>query len=118
LTRFIADENIPRETVELLKKKGLDIVTVSDVSPGLGDDEILDLARKDERIVITFDRDFGQLIFKQKRKTEGLILLRFNPESPQQIAKRIQQTLATKIDMEGSVIVVKKDTLKVTSTRK
>ena len=118
MTRFIADENIPRETVELLKKKGLDIVTVSDVSPGLGDDEILDLARKDERIVITFDRDFGQLIFKQKRKTEGLILLRFNPESPQQIAKRIQQTLATKIDMEGSVIVVKKDTLKVTSTRK
>jgi predicted nuclease of predicted toxin-antitoxin system len=118
LTRFIADENIPRETVELLKRKGVDIVSVSDVSPGLGDDEILELARKDERIVITFDRDFSQLIFKQKRKTKGLILLRFNPESPQQIAKRIQQALATKIKMDSSVIVVKKDTLKVTSTRK
>jgi len=46
LTRFIADENIPRETVELLKKKGVDIVTVSEVSPGLGDEEILDLSNK------------------------------------------------------------------------
>jgi len=118
LTRFIADENIPRETVELLKKKGVDIVTVSEVSPGLGDEEILDLANKEKRIVITFDRDFSQLIFRQKRKTEGLILLRFNPESPQQIAKRIQQTLATKIKMEGSVVIVKKDTLRATSARR
>jgi predicted nuclease of predicted toxin-antitoxin system len=118
LTRFIADENIPKETVELLKKKGVNITAVSDVSPGLSDEAILDLGNKDQRIVITFDRDFGQLIFKQKKKTEGLLLLRFNPESPQQIAKRIQQTLATKIKIEGSVVIVKKDTLRATSVRR
>jgi predicted nuclease of predicted toxin-antitoxin system len=116
--QFIADENIPRETVDLLKKNGVDIVSVIDIAPGLSDEEILDLANKKGRITITFDRDFGQLIFKQKRKTKGLILLRLIPESPQQIAKRIQQALATKIKMEDSVVIVKKDTIRVAPTRK
>jgi predicted nuclease of predicted toxin-antitoxin system len=118
LTRFIADENIPRETVDLLKEKGVDIVSVTDLAPGLSDEEVLDLANKDGRITITFDSDFGQLIFKQKRKTKGLIILRFNPESPQQIAKRIQQALVTKIKMENNVIIVKKDTIRATPTNR
>ena len=117
MTRFIADENIPRETVDLLKKKGIDIVSVTDIAPGLSDEEVLDLANKNDRIIITFDRDFGQLIFKHKRKTKGLILLRFNPDSPQQIAKRILQTLATKIKIEDTVVIVKKDIIRATPTK-
>ena len=118
MTQFIADENIPEDSVDLLKKKGLDIVSVTDFTPGLSDEEVLNLAYKNGRIVITFDKDFGQLVFKQKRKTKGLMLLRFTPESPQQIAKRIQQVLTTKVKMENSVTIVKKDTIKVTSANR
>jgi len=118
LTRFIADENVPKESVDLLKKNGIDIVSVTDFAFGISDEAILDLAYKNARIVITFDKDFGQLIFKQKRKTKGLILLRFTPQSPQHIAKRIQQVLATNIKMENHVTTVKKDTIRVTPTNK
>lgn len=112
MTQFIADENVPKESVALLKKD-IDIISVTDFASGLADEEVLDLANKNGRIVITFDKDFGQLIFKEKRKTKGLILLRFNPKSPQQIAKRIQQVLATHVKMENCVITVKKDSIKI-----
>ena len=118
MTRFIADENIPKESVDLLKKQGLDIISITDFAFGLGDDEVLDLANRKGRIVITFDKDFGQLIFKKKRKTEGLMLLRFVPKSPQQTATVIQQVLATKIKIENSVVTVKKDSIRIRPTNR
>ena len=117
MTQFITDENVPLETVDFLKKQGINVVSVTELSPGLSDLKILDLANKKDRIVITFDKDFGQLIFKEKRQTKGLMLLRFVPESPTQIAMRIQQVLAAKIKIEHCVVTVKKDSVKVTSVK-
>ena len=117
MTQFIADENIPKETVNLLKRQGIDIVAVTEFASGLSDIKVLDLAKAKGRIVITFEKDFGQLIFKEKRKTKGLMLLRFVPKSPLQIAKRVQQVLAAEIKMENCVVTVKKDSIRVTSAK-
>ena len=117
MTQFIADENIPKESVDILKKQGVDIISITEFALGLGDTEILDLANKRGRIVITFDKDFGQLIFKEKRKTKGLMLLRFVPKSPEHIVKRIQQVLAMNIRMENCVVTVKKDSIRVTPAK-
>ena len=117
MTQFIADENVPKETVDLLKRQGVDIVSVTKFASGLSDAEVLDLANTKGGIVVTFDKDFGQLIFKEKRKTKGLMLLRFTPKSPRQIAKRIQQVLAANIRMENCVLTVKKDSVRVTPVK-
>jgi predicted nuclease of predicted toxin-antitoxin system len=117
LTRLIADENIPNEVVNLLKRQGVDIVSVTKFASGLSDAEVLDLANTKNGIVVTFDKDFGQLIFKERRKTKGLMLLKFAPKSPQQIAKRIQQVLTAKIRMENCVITVKEDNIRVTPVK-
>ena len=117
MTRFIADENIPKETVDLLQRQGVDIVSVTKFASGLSDAEVLDLANTKGGIVVTFDKDFGQLIFKEKRKTKGLMLLKFAPKSPQQIAKRIQQVLTVKIRMENCVVTVKKDSIRITPVK-
>ena len=117
MTQFIADENVPKETVDLLKRQGVDIVSVTKFASGLSDGEVLDLANTKSRIAVTFDKDFGQLIFKEKRKTKGLMLLRFPPKSPQQIAKRIQQVLVANIRMENCVVTVKKDSVRVTPVK-
>ena len=117
MTKFVADENIPIETVNILKEQGVDIVSVAAFAPGLTDIEVLDFANTNHRIVITFDKDFGQIVFKEKRKTEGLILLRFVPLSSQQIAKKIKQVLVSKILLENHIVVVKKDSVRVTPSR-
>jgi predicted nuclease of predicted toxin-antitoxin system len=117
LIQLIADENIPKETLGILKKQGVDIISVTDFAFGLSDEEILDLARKNRKIIVTFDKDFGQLIFKENMKTNGLLLLRFVPESPQQIARRIKQVLKTKVKIENHVVTIKKDSIKVTPVK-
>jgi predicted nuclease of predicted toxin-antitoxin system len=114
LIEFIADENIPKESISMLKKQGVDILSITDFGLGLADTEILELANIEGRIVITFDKDFGQLIFKEKRKTKGLMLLRFIPKSSEQIVSRIKQVLAMNIRMENCVVTVKNDSIKVT----
>lgn len=117
MTRLIADENIPQETVELLRKQGVDIIPVTSFELGLSDVKILDMANREGRIVVTFDTDFGRLVFKEKKKITGLLLLRFTPKSPQQIAGRIKQVLATNIKLECCVVTVRKDSLKVTPVK-
>jgi len=82
LIKLLADENIPKETVDLLKQQRVDVVSVQEIRSGLSDRDILELAKVKGRIVVTFDKDFGEIIFKEKFKSQGLILLRFVPESP------------------------------------
>ena len=117
MTQLLADENIPKESLDFLKRQGVDIVAVTEFSSGLSDREILELAKTDGRIVVTFDKDFGQIIFREGFKANGLIMLRFIPKSPQQTAKRVQQLLASKIVLEKRVVTLKEDGVKVTSIR-
>jgi predicted nuclease of predicted toxin-antitoxin system len=71
----MADENIPNETVKLLKMGGVDIISATEISVGLSDRKLIEVARQNGRIIVTFDRDFGQLIFKEKLKTNVLFCL-------------------------------------------
>jgi predicted nuclease of predicted toxin-antitoxin system len=113
LTKFLADENIPAKTVQALKQKGIDITSILETSHGLKDTEVLDIANRQGRILITFDTDFGNLVIKQKLKTKGIILLRFKPKSPQQIAKTIEQMLTAKKRIENHFIVVREYDIRI-----
>jgi predicted nuclease of predicted toxin-antitoxin system len=66
VTSFLADENIPKKVIEYLVRIGIDIKTVRDTTPGLSDRDRIKLANREGRIIITFDKDFGKLIFKEK----------------------------------------------------
>jgi predicted nuclease of predicted toxin-antitoxin system len=61
--RFLADENVPLPSVDALSAAGHDVVWVARETPGLADPRVLDQARRENRILITFDRDFGELVF-------------------------------------------------------
>ena len=113
MTKLLADENVPIEAVKALKRKGIDIVSVIEFSPGLSDREVLDLANREDRILVTFDKDFGELVVREKMRVKGLILLRFTPKSPQQIARRIWQVLTSQIPVENSLLVVKERTVRL-----
>lgn len=117
MTQLIADENIPLEAVDLLKKGGIDIVTLPELLRGISDRSLLVTAKAKNRILVTFDRDFGQLVFKEKLETHGIMLLLFVPKSPQQIAKCIQHVLSTKVTMTNMVVTVREDRIKVTRAK-
>ena len=118
MTKLLADENIPRKTVEILKNEDLDITSVSETSPGLSDRAVIEQANKENRIIITFDKDFGELIFKERLKVKGLILLRIAPASPEHIAERIRHTLSQVPPLENKIVTVREDRTRATPLRR
>jgi len=118
LIKLLADENVPTKAINALKRKGVDIISVAEFSLGLSDREVLDLANREGRIVVTFDKDFSELVFRDKIKAKGLVLLRFVPKSPQHIAKRIEYLLTIKIPIENHALIVKEDSVRVILLRR
>ena len=115
--RFLADENIPFEVVEKLYEKKIDIKSVSLLNPGADDIEVLGMARRQNRILLTFDKDFGELVFKLKIKSSGVILLRIHPYSIDGILTIIHKAFlkiaATKIDLSLAFCVVEERRMSV-----
>ena len=68
MTKLLADENVPLRAVEALRKKGVDVVSVIGFSPGLSDKEVLDLASRESRVIVTFDKDFGEPVVKERTR--------------------------------------------------
>lgn len=111
--KFLADENIPLEIVNNLKKDGLDIISLSELNPGISDEQVLHIAIKENRILITFDTDFGKLVFKNKEKTKGVILLRINSYDLSYIESILNKVIKKEINFEESFCVVESDKLRV-----
>ena len=64
-----------------LVELGFNCISISEDNPGISDKEVLDKANKENRVIITNDKDFGELIFNQKLLSFGVILLRIQDES-------------------------------------
>ena len=60
--RFLADENVPRGIVARLRYLGSDIAYIQEIRSGMSDLEVIDLARTQGRILLTFDKDFLKLV--------------------------------------------------------
>ena len=66
--RLLANENIPLSAVEALRSCGHDVMWIREKAPGISDIEVMRLGHLEERILITFDKDFGELAFCSYRR--------------------------------------------------
>jgi predicted nuclease of predicted toxin-antitoxin system len=73
---FVLDEHISRHIADALRNDGHDVFCVSERVPSISDDAILAIARETEALVITADKDFGELVYSQRLATRGVILVR------------------------------------------
>ncbi len=73
---LLIDENAPRPLVEMLKNLGYGILWIREHQRGMTDEEIICLSEREARVLITFDKDFGELIYRSKRAIPGVILVR------------------------------------------
>jgi predicted nuclease of predicted toxin-antitoxin system len=62
--RFLANENFPLPSVRLLRQAGYDLASVIEDSPGIEDAQVLSRAADEQRVILTFDRDYGELIYR------------------------------------------------------
>ena len=76
--RFLVDEHIDFRLVSALRKAGFQVVSIAEISPRATDKEIITLALQQESVLITADKDFGELVYATKAKSSGVLLLRYN----------------------------------------
>jgi len=91
--RLLANENIEQPIVDLLRAEGHDVAYVSEVAPGAPDDEVLRVANAESRLVLTNDKDFGEMAFRERRVTAGIVLLRLQSQDGVEKANRLKKIL-------------------------
>jgi len=83
--KFIADVNIEKRIVDYLLENGYDVKWIPDYNCEMTDEELLKVASEEGRILVTNDKDFGELTFLQKKHSTGIVLIRV--KSQQTIVK-------------------------------
>ncbi len=85
---FLADENFPLVSIQLLRKAGHSVKSIIEDSPGSKDSEVLSCAKDENRIILTFDRDYGNMIYRQRPLAPaGVVYFRFAPSGPEEPAQ-------------------------------
>jgi predicted nuclease of predicted toxin-antitoxin system len=94
-----------------LKENGYDVLSIGMDNPSIMDSEIMSIAINEERTILTFDRDYGELIFRHNYKTEkGVIYLRLDEYEPHQPGLIIEGILMnTEIDLTRALTVIDKN---------
>jgi predicted nuclease of predicted toxin-antitoxin system len=73
---LVADEGVDRPVVERLRQDGHDVVYIAELSPSVADEEVLRQANARTAVLLTADKDFGELVFRQSLVHSGVVLLR------------------------------------------
>lgn len=110
--RFLVDESLGKRFSHILKRAGYDAVFVGDVLPEVEDEIVLILAEKENRILITADKDFGELIFSLGKASKGVILLRTLTRDPDKRFNILSDMLKN-TNPEGKFIVVSESRTRV-----
>ncbi len=108
--RFLVDECAGPMLARWLQSEGHDVLSVFDQARGILDDAIIRLAHDETRILITNDKDFGELVYRKKMPHDGIILLRLANERSQIKIDVVGQLLSLYADkLPGAFVVVTED---------
>lgn len=91
--KFILDENIGKKVAQYLRTQGYPTQRIREINPGIEDSQVLNLALSQNSILITLDKDFGQLIFKLGQKHAGVIFLRMDDQTQENVIKALNYVL-------------------------
>jgi hypothetical protein len=105
--RFLADENFPAEAIRALQEAGHDVAWVMMISPGVGDSDVLAWTAREGRILLTFDKDFGELARNAGLPLAcGVLLFRVPMPRPGDVGMRLADLVTARDDWAGHFSVV------------
>lgn len=112
--RLVANENVSGTVIRRLRELGHDILSIKEAMRAASDEEVLARAQSDRRIVLTHDKDFGELAFKYGLPAEcGVVLLRLSGTDPDSDNQRVLAALTSRSDWEGQFTVVHHDRIRI-----
>ncbi len=105
--KFFADENVARAIVSWLRSLGHDVLYAAEAGPGEPDSPWLERAQSEERLIVTADKDFGEVVFRECRTTHGVVLLRIEHLTiPQRVARLQAVWAVVEANQSGTFVVI------------
>jgi len=90
--RYLADESVERQIVDALRQAGYEVDYIAEIAPGADDSDVLARANRQESVLITGDKDFGELVYRGGQQSAGVVLFRLSGLTQQRKA-----TIAAKV---------------------
>ncbi|MCU0353921.1 MAG: DUF5615 family PIN-like protein [Cytophagales bacterium] len=91
--KFVADVGVGKSVEMYLQKSGYEVIAVRDINPSMPDLDILRLATEEGTMVITMNKDFGELIYSKQEKHHGVLLLRMEEATGAEKVKVVEYIL-------------------------
>lgn len=105
--RFLADESCDFLVVRALRADGYDVLAVSEYTQRSDDRELIEQSYRENRIVLTEDKDFGSLVFVSQVATAGVILIRFPGNRRETLVQTMRRFIQDKVDeIPGAFVVI------------
>jgi predicted nuclease of predicted toxin-antitoxin system len=104
---WLANENVPSASVLRLQASGEVVAYVVEDARAIADTEVLEWARREQRIILTFDRDYGELNYRRRLPVpSGVVYFRLPPVDPGDAGSRVLEWIAAGYTLEGLYTVV------------
>ncbi len=111
--RLLVNENFPVPALRMLRERGLDVMAIIETMPAASDEAVLAVAREQGRWLVTFDRDYGELVFsRQLPSPPAIVYLRQEPYPPIRPAAILLDLVADPASAEGYFVVVGAQTVR------
>ncbi len=91
--RWLADECVAAALVGELRSAGHDVAYMAEVAPRASDADVIRRANDEDRLLLTEDKDFGELVFRWGRAVPGIVLVRIHPGTHQHTWRRLQAAI-------------------------
>lgn len=111
---FLANENFPFPSITLLRNIGLDVKSIAEDMFGIADSEVVSLAQQENRIILTFDSDYGEIIYRYGIKNPpAVIYFRDKGQHPLFAGQMLQRLIQeTNIILENAFPVVEANNIR------
>lgn len=115
--RFLADESCDFAVVTALRAAGHDVSAVVETNRGAEDEVVLSVARGEERILLTEDKDFGLLAYAGGHETGGVVLIRFPAHARRTLSQAVSDMVKKFGDrLSGAFTVVEPGRVRLSRT--
>jgi len=116
MLRFLADERCDFAVVRALRAGGFEVLAVAELMPGVDDDQVIRCAVDEGCLLLTEDKDFGQLVYAAGHRACGIVLIRYSAAARPMLAARIMALVRDHGErLMGSFVVLTPERIRITT---
>ena len=112
--KWVADENIDGQVVARLRSLGHEVIYIAEIEPAAGDPDVLEISNREGAVLLTADKDFGELVYRLKKMMSGIVLLRLHGQTPDERASLLENVITKHGgELPGAFTVVSRDSIRI-----